>query len=104
MRALVQRGETRSLAWRLEQLDRLQRLLQVEESEAASALAADLGKPELEAQFELVAVRQELALTRRHLRRWMRPRSVGLPAWALPGRAAIHAEPLGSVLFLGPWN
>ena len=104
MRALVQRGESRSLAWRIGQLDRLQRLLQVEESQARSALAADLGKPELEAQFELVAVRQELALTRRHLRRWMRPRSVGLPAWALPGRAAIHPEPLGCVLILGPWN
>ena len=104
MRALVQRGESRSLAWRLGQLDRLQLLLQVEENGAASALAADLGKPELEAHFELVAVRQELAMTRRHLRRWMRPRSVGLPAWALPGRAAIHPEPLGCVLILGPWN
>ena len=104
MRALVQRGETRSLAWRLGQLDRLQHLLQVEENEATSALAADLGKPELEAHFELVAVRQELALTRKHLRRWMRPRSVGLPGWALPGRAAIHPEPLGCVLILGPWN
>ncbi len=104
MRALVQRGESRSLAWRIGQLDRLQRLLHLEESQARSALAADLGKPELEAQFELVAVRQELALTRRHLRRWMRPRSVGLPAWALPGRAAIHPEPLGCVLILGPWN
>ena len=104
MRGLVQRGETRSLAWRLGQLDRLQHLLQVEENEATSALAADLGKPELEAHFELVAVRQELALTRKHLRRWMRPRSVGLPGWALPGRAAIHPEPLGCILILGPWN
>lgn len=104
MRALVHRGETRSLAWRLEQLDRLGRLLQEEEHGAVAALAADLGKPELEAHFELVAVRQELALTRRQLRRWMRPRSVGLPAWALPGRAAIHPEPLGCVLILGPWN
>ena len=104
MRDLVQRGETRSLTWRLGQLDRLQHLLQVEENEATSALAADLGKPELEAHFELVAVRQELALTRKHLRRWMRPRSVGLPGWALPGRAAIHPEPLGCILILGPWN
>lgn len=104
MRGLVQRGETRSLTWRLGQLDRLQHLLQVEENEATSALAADLGKPELEAHFELVAVRQELALTRKHLRRWMRPRAVGLPGWALPGRAAIHPEPLGCVLILGPWN
>jgi len=104
MRALVQRGESRSLDWRIGQLDCLQRLLHLEESQARSALAADLGKPELEAHFELVAVRQELDLTRRHLRRWMRPRSVGLPAWALPGRAAIHPEPLGCVLILGPWN
>ena len=69
-----------------------------------AALAADLGKPSVEAFFELVAVRQELAHTRRNLARWMRPERIGLPAWALPAQALVSHEPLGCVLILGPWN
>ncbi|HYP03363.1 MAG TPA: aldehyde dehydrogenase family protein [Cyanobium sp.] len=104
MREPVLRGDTRPLAWRLEQLNRLEHLLSEGTSHILEALAADLGKPELEGLFELVAVRQELRFTRRHLRGWMRPRPVPLPLWALPGRAARRAEPLGCVLILGPWN
>ena len=65
MRAPVSTGLTRSLAWRLEQLDRLEGLLRDQEAAVLEALAADLGKPPLEATFELIAVRQELTLTRR---------------------------------------
>ena len=104
MRAPVEEGRSRPLAWRLEQLDRLSRLLAEHEQEVADALAADLGKPPLEAHFELVAVRQELALTRRHLRRWMAPRRVGVALALSPARAWVQAEPLGCVLIIGPWN
>ncbi len=58
MRAPVSTGLTRSLAWRLEQLDRLEGLLRDQEAAVLEALAADLGKPPLEATFELIAVRQ----------------------------------------------
>ena len=78
MRAPVDAGQTRSLAWRLEQLDRLTAVLQQHEAEVLEALAADLGKPPLEATFELIAVRQELALTRRKLKGWMAPRAVAI--------------------------
>jgi aldehyde dehydrogenase (NAD+) len=104
MRAQVEEGRTRPLAWRLEQLDRLQALLEAAGQALLEALAADLGKPPVEASFEQIALRQELNHTRRHLRRWMAPRPVGLPAWVLPARAAVHPEPLGCVLIIGPWN
>lgn len=104
MRAPVDEGRTRPLAWRLEQLDRLSRLLAEHEQEVTDALGADLGKPPLEALFELVAVRQELALTRRQLRRWMAPRKVGVSLALSPARAWMQAEPLGCVLIIGPWN
>ena len=68
------------------------------------ALATDLGKPPVEAYFELVAVQQELRLTRRQLRRWMAPRRVGVPLSQRPGRAEVISEPLGCVLIIGPWN
>jgi aldehyde dehydrogenase (NAD+) len=104
MRAPVEEGRTRPLAWRLEQLDRLARQLTAHAQELAEALAADLGKPPLEAHFELVAVRQELSLTRRQLRRWMAPRQVGVSLALSPARAWVQAEPLGCVLIIGPWN
>ncbi|MEB3270223.1 MAG: aldehyde dehydrogenase family protein [Synechococcus sp.] len=104
MRAPVDRGETRPLAWRLAQLARLQALLVDAGEPLQQALARDLGKPPLEAGLELVAVEQELRHTRRQLRRWMAPRPRPLPLWALPARAWQQAEPLGCVLIIGPWN
>ncbi len=104
MRAPVSAGLSRSLAWRLEQLDRLAALLSKHEAEVLEALAADLGKPPLEASFELVAIRQELRLTRRRLRRWMAPRHLSLELSLRPGQAFQQAEPLGCVLIIGPWN
>ncbi|MFM8545110.1 MAG: aldehyde dehydrogenase family protein [Vulcanococcus sp.] len=103
-RQLVTEGHTRPLRWRLEQLDRLARALEAHEGEVFTALASDLGKPEVEAYFELVAVRQEIALVRRHLRRWMAPKRVPVPVSLLPGRAEVIPEPLGCVLLIGPWN
>jgi aldehyde dehydrogenase (NAD+) len=68
------------------------------------ALAADLGKPPVEAFFELVAVRQEIRLCRQQLRRWLAPRPVAVPLSLQPARAATQAQPLGCVLIIGPWN
>ena len=104
MREPIDRGLSRPLAWRLEQLDRLASLLSDHEEEVLEALASDLGKAPLEATFELVAIRQELALTRRHLRRWMAPQSVAIDLALQPAQAFLQAEPLGCVLIIGPWN
>ncbi|MEX1323062.1 MAG: aldehyde dehydrogenase family protein [Synechococcaceae cyanobacterium] len=104
MREPVNRGLTRARTWRLEQLDRLGALLSRHRQAVLEALAADLGRPPLEASFELVAVQQELKLTRRRLRRWMAPRPVPVDLPLRPGRAFEQAEPLGCVLIIGPWN
>ena len=104
MREPIDQGVSRPLAWRLEQLDRLAGLLSTHEAEVLEALATDLGKAPLEATFELVAIRQELAHTRRQLRRWMAPQAVGIDVALKPARAFLQAEPLGCVLIIGPWN
>lgn len=41
---------------------------------------------------------------RRHFRRWMRPRRVGLPLPFLPGGARIEMVPLGVVGIIGSWH
>ena len=104
MRDRVNRGETRSLNWRLEQLKRLRALVMNHEQEVLKALKQDLGKPPTEAYFEVVALLQELKLTETNLRRWMRPRSVSVPLAQQPGQASVIPEPLGCVLIIGPWN
>ncbi|MCT0201180.1 aldehyde dehydrogenase family protein [Synechococcus sp. CS-603] len=104
LREPVRQGTTAPLAWRLQQLEGMAELLNSHEQAVLDALAADLGKPPVEAYFELVAVRQELKLAQRRLRRWMAPRNVSLPLSQRPGRAQLIAEPLGCVLIIGPWN
>ncbi|MEB3275749.1 MAG: aldehyde dehydrogenase family protein [Cyanobacteriota bacterium] len=104
MRALVSQGETRPLRWRLEQLGQLEALLDHCEPRLLAALAADLGKPPLEATMELVAVRQELQLTRRQLRRWMAARPLPTALFLQPAQARQISEPLGCVLIISPWN
>ena len=104
MRQLVVGGTTRPLQWRLEQLDRLDAALSAHSDAVLEALAQDLGKPDVEAYFEVVAVRQEISLCRRQLRRWIAPKKVSVPLSQRPGRAEVIAEPLGCVLIIGPWN
>ncbi len=104
MRDRVASGHTRPEAWRRQQLRRLETLLAENEAAVLDALAADLGKPPVEAYFEVVAVRQELTLAQRRLRRWMAPSPVPVPLAQQPGRGERIAEPLGCVLIIGPWN
>lgn len=104
LREPVRQGLTRPMAWRLAQLDRLERALMRHATAALEALASDLDKPPVESWFEVATVRQEIALARRQLRRWMAPRPVPMPLSLRPGQAEVIAEPLGCVLIIGPWN
>ena len=71
----------------------------------SAALAADLGKPEAETRLtEILPVQAEIRHALRHLKRWMRPRSV-TPNWNfLPGRAQLYPQPRGMVGVIGAWN
>ena len=102
-RQVVTHGHTRPLAWRLEQLGRLEKALQPEE-DFLNGLAEDLGKPAVEAYYEIAGVRQELKLFQRQLRHWLRPERVATPLIMQPCQAWVVADPLGCVLIIGPWN
>ena len=104
LRATVVSGQTRPEAWRRLQLKRLSDLLDRHEADVLQALRIDLAKPELEGMFEIVALLQELKITRRRLKAWMRPRHIPVPIMQRPGRAQLIREPLGCVLVIGPWN
>ena len=105
LRATFDAGTTRPVPWRLAQLAGLRAMLADRGRELERALAADLGKPALEAHLtEIAFTAEEAAHAQRHLRRWLRPRAVRLPATLQPARAVIVREPLGVVLVIAPWN
>jgi aldehyde dehydrogenase (NAD+) len=104
LRSTVVTGQTRPEAWRRLQLKRLSDMLNRHEADILQALRIDLAKPELEGMFEIVALLQELKVTRRRLKAWMRPRRIPVPMAQRPGRAQLVREPLGCVLVIGPWN
>jgi aldehyde dehydrogenase (NAD+) len=79
MRLLVQQGHSRSYAWRMDQLQRLRKLLLAIEKPLLAALAVDLGKPALEGYLEISGVRAELNLAQRQLRNLMAPKPVAVP-------------------------
>lgn len=103
LRTSFESGHTRTLDWRRDQLKRLRQMIRDHGDEFVEALAADFGKPELEARMmDVGQVPIEASLALRNLKKWTRPQRVGgIP---LVGRARILHEPLGVVLIIAPWN
>ena len=105
LRAHFETGVTKSLSWRLSQLDALEHLLTEREQDILDALHADLGKPATEAfGSEIGLPLSELRLTRKKLASWMKPERVRTSLLAMPGRSYIYKEPLGVMLIIAPWN
>ncbi|WP_269622411.1 aldehyde dehydrogenase family protein [Prochlorococcus marinus] len=104
LRKIVSSGETRSESWRRLQLKRLSNLLNQNQNAILKALYADLQKPQTEAFFEILALKQELKVCQQKLSKWMKPKSIEVPLWLKPGKAYVINEPLGCVLVIGAWN
>jgi aldehyde dehydrogenase (NAD+) len=105
LRQHFESGLTRPLAFRLEQLAGLARFLTEQERPIEDALHQDLGKPRFESfTAEIAFLSREIAEARKKLPSWTRPRRVGVPLFAWPGKARIYQEPLGVVLIVSPWN
>jgi aldehyde dehydrogenase (NAD+) len=105
LRATFESGRTRPIAWRREQLQAMRKMLTEREPELLEALAADLGKPRLEAwATDIGFVISEIDHALKHLRRWTRPTRVRTPLVTKPARARLVPEPLGVVLVIAPWN
>lgn len=105
LRETFDSGRTRSLEWRLRQIDGVIRFFEERESEIVAAVQADLGKPAIEAVG--AEVRFSIA-DAKHLRKglaaWMKPERVSSALATLPATSRIHKDPLGLVLVIAPWN
>lgn len=104
-KAFWESGRAGSLDERLAALTRLETALSSETDAILAALAADLGKPGLEAWLsEIHFVLTEIRFFRKKLRQWSRPLRVGNPFFIFPARSEIRREAHGVVLIAAPWN
>lgn len=97
---------TKSYAWRMDQLDRMERMLREHQQDFCDALYQDFRKPPFEQLFEITVPLGVIHYYREHLSELMAPQPVPVP----PGLAAegysgvIYKEPYGSTLVIGPFN
>lgn len=105
LRTTYNSGLTRPVAWRKQQLQQLQQMLDEHESELLQALQQDLGKSSAEGWLtELGFLKSDIKHTLHYLRKWVKPQRVRQPMLAWPGKSYLHPEPLGVVLIIGAWN
>src|ERR1700719_3224900 len=99
-------GVTRSYAWRIEQLDRMARLVAENETELQRAIAQDFKTASQEQIFETLACLGEVAFQKSQLKDWMKPVEAPVPrALAATGRrGVVYRDPYGVALIIGPFN
>jgi aldehyde dehydrogenase (NAD+) len=99
-------GVTRSYAWRIEQLDRMGRLLRENEAALQQTVAQDFKTASQEHIFETLACLGEVAFQKSNLKEWMKPAEAPVPrALAATGhRGIVYRNPYGVALIIGPFN
>ncbi|MEM9017211.1 MAG: aldehyde dehydrogenase family protein, partial [Verrucomicrobiota bacterium] len=104
-RAYFRDGSTRPIGFRQERLRGFANQLEKRADDLLSALAADLGKPGIEAYVsEVWFTLEETRLFAKQLPKWAKPQRVGNPFFYWPARSEIRREPFGNSVVIGPWN
>src|SRR6516225_961417 len=97
---------TRSHAWRVEQLDRMGKMVKENEATLQKAIARDFKTASQEHIFETATAVTETEFQKSQLSSWMAPTEAPVPtALAKTGhKGMIYRDPYGVVLFIGPSN
>src|SRR5215467_2962051 len=97
---------TRSYEWRVDQLDRLARLLSEHTNEFYDALSRDFKTALSEKVFEVAATLGTIEVTKSLLKSWMQPTEAPVPKFlaASGHKAIVYREPYGVMLIMGPFN
>ncbi|WP_394935406.1 aldehyde dehydrogenase family protein [uncultured Ilumatobacter sp.] len=105
LRAGFRAGSLNDVTSRRILLRRLRALFVEQEDRILDALAADVGKPRIEAYTSEIAFTiNEIDHTLQHLNAWTKPKKIGVPITFKPGKAMLRPEPLGTVCIIAPWN
>jgi aldehyde dehydrogenase (NAD+) len=99
------RHKTKSIAFRVAQLQNLQRGVQELMPDILLALEKDLSRtPFISVVFEIGSLTGDLEHTLRDIYDWVRPVKVDTPLMTGPANSYILNEPYGVSLVIGPWN
>lgn len=98
-------NKTKSIDFRLHQLEKLKEGILKYESKITDALQRDLGKHPFESYTtEIGFTLNSIAYTTRRLKKWAKPKKVNTPLALFPSRSIIAREPYGTVLIIAPFN
>lgn len=104
LRATFNSGKT-TVAWRTEQLKKINEALDDFKDEICEAMTKDLGRPMCEILVaEYAAVVAEVRIALDNVAKWAKPYSVPHPLTQKPGESKVCPTPKGVVLIICPWN
>ena len=105
-KALFATGVTRTYEWRVDQLDRMARMIKENEGRFQKAMAKDFKTASQEYIFETAASAGETEVQKSQLKEWMKPVEAPVPRFlAETGhKGMIYREPYGVALIIGPFN
>ena len=105
-KALFAAGVTRSYEWRVDQLDRMARMIRENEARFQQAMAKEFKTASQEYIFETAASAGESEVQKSQLKEWMKPVEAPVPRFlAKTGhKGMIYREPYGVALIIGPFN
>ena len=97
---------TKSLEWRLDQLNRLSQMLSEHTNEFYDALSRDFKTALSEKVFEVAATLGTIEVTKSLLKSWMQPIEAPVPKFLAESghKAIVYREPYGVTLIMGPFN
>ena len=100
-----QGGATLDVKFRQDALTRLYNKIEEMRDEIHAALYADLRKSEFEAiETETCGVLEEILYMRKRIKKWAKPKRVGVHLNNMPAKGRIYPEPYGSALIFSAWN
>src|SRR6201993_5039315 len=97
---------TKSFDWRMDQLDRLARMLSEHTNEFYDMLSRDFKTALSEKVFEVNATLGTIEVTKSFLKSWMQPIEAPVPKFLVESghKGFVYREPYGVTLIVGPFN
>src|ERR1700686_4931350 len=105
-KALLATGVTRRYEWRVDQLDRMARMIRENEGRFQKAMAKEFKTASQEYIFETQRSVGETEVQKSQLKEWMKPVEAPVPRFlAKTGhKGMVYREPYGVALIIGPFN
>ena len=104
-RAYFKAGNTRPVAWRIEQLNAIKTMVDESRDAMYEALWHDLRRNNTDADLmDVDCSIREAQYALDHLHEWMKVEHEPTPLVMQPGHVRVRREPLGVTLIIGAWN